>query len=84
VARTRRVLLHHFSFKGPVTAAAFSPDGSYVAVAVGKLLQVRALLGWDGYSNPQLKQGRRPGIDVNVIHVQATYCGWRCMQQSVM
>jgi periodic tryptophan protein 2 len=44
VARTRRVLLHHFSFKGPVTAAAFSPDGKYVAVAVGKLLQVRTLL----------------------------------------
>jgi len=41
IARTRRVLLHHFSFKGPVSAAAFSPDGRYVAVAVGRLLQVR-------------------------------------------
>jgi WD40 repeat protein len=41
IARTRRVLLHHFSFKGPVAAAAFSPDGKYVAVAVGRLLQVR-------------------------------------------
>lgn len=40
IARTRRVLLHHFSFKGSVAAAAFSPDGRYVAVAVGKLLQV--------------------------------------------
>lgn len=40
IARTRRVLLHHFSFKGPVAAAAFSPDGKYVAVAVGRLLQV--------------------------------------------
>lgn len=40
IARQRRVLLHHFSFKGPVSAAQFSPDGKYVAVAVGKLLQV--------------------------------------------
>lgn len=40
IARTRRVLLHHFSFKGPVAAAAFSPDGRFVAVAVGRLLQV--------------------------------------------
>jgi WD40 repeat protein len=42
IARQRRVLLHHFSFKGPVAAAAFSPDGRHVAVAVGRLLQVRA------------------------------------------
>jgi hypothetical protein len=40
IARQRRVLLHHFSFKGPVAAAAFSPDGQYVAAAVGRLLQV--------------------------------------------
>eukprot|EP00775_Hariotina_reticulata_P006700 gene6700-6923_t len=40
VARQRRVLLHHFSFKGPVAAAAFSPDGKFIAAAVGKLLQV--------------------------------------------
>ena len=40
VDRQRRVLLHHVSFKAPVRAAKFSPDGAYVAVAVGKLLQV--------------------------------------------
>lgn len=40
IARRRRVLLHHFSFKSPVTAAAFSPDGRYIAAAVGRLLQV--------------------------------------------
>ena len=33
-------LLHHFSFKGPVVAAKFSPDGRYLAVAVGRLVQV--------------------------------------------
>ena len=42
VRRRRRALLHHFSFKGPVRAAKFSPDGKYVACAVGRLLQVRA------------------------------------------
>jgi hypothetical protein len=41
VHRPRRVLLHHLSFKGPVRAARFSPDGAYIAVGVGKLLQVR-------------------------------------------
>ncbi len=39
INRRRRVLLHHFSFKGPVAAACFSPDGQYVACAVGRLLQ---------------------------------------------
>ena len=34
------MLLHHFSFKGPVRAAHFSPDGEYIACAVGKILQV--------------------------------------------
>lgn len=40
VNRRRRALLHHFSFKGAVRAAKFSPDGKYVACAVGRLLQV--------------------------------------------
>ena len=40
-ARRRRALLHHFSFKDVVRAAAFSPDGQYLAVAVGRLVQVR-------------------------------------------
>ena len=31
VNRRRRALLHHFSFKGPVRAAKWSPDGRYVA-----------------------------------------------------
>jgi periodic tryptophan protein 2 len=36
----QRALLHHFSFKDKVTAARFSPDGRYLAVALGRLLQV--------------------------------------------
>lgn len=41
VNKPRRALLHHVSFKGPVAAAQFSPDGSYVACAVGRTLQVQ-------------------------------------------
>ena len=42
VNRRRRALLHHVSFKAPVRLARFSPDGAYVAVAVGRLVQVWA------------------------------------------
>lgn len=41
INRARRALLHHFSFKGPVAVARFSPDGKYIAVGVGRLVQVR-------------------------------------------
>jgi periodic tryptophan protein 2 len=40
INRERRTLLHHFTFKQPVAAACFSPDGQYIACAVGRLLQV--------------------------------------------
>ena len=40
ISRKRQALLHHFSFKGPVAAAKFSPDGTFIAAAVGRLLQV--------------------------------------------
>lgn len=45
INRARRALLHHFSFKEAVRAAKFSPDGRYLAVAVGKVLQVRFRAG---------------------------------------
>ena len=38
--QARGALLHHFSFKGPVAVAKFSPDGRYLAVGVGRLVQV--------------------------------------------
>jgi len=38
--QARGALLHHFSFKGPVSVAKFSPDGRYLAVGVGRLVQV--------------------------------------------
>ena len=40
INRRRRTLLHHFTFKHPVAAAKFSPDGKFIACAVGRLLQV--------------------------------------------
>lgn len=40
INRRRRALLHHFSFKDRVRSAAFSPDGAFLAVAVGRLVQV--------------------------------------------
>ncbi|KAA6423408.1 MAG: WD40 repeat [Trebouxia sp. A1-2] len=40
INRKRQVLLHHFSFKGPVATANFSPDGQYIACAVQRLVQV--------------------------------------------
>ena len=36
----RRVALHRFSFKGTVTALAFSPSGRYFAVGIGRLVEV--------------------------------------------
>lgn len=40
INRKRQVLLHHFSFKGPVATARFSPDGQFIACAVQRLVQV--------------------------------------------
>lgn len=36
----RRLVLNHFSFKGSVTALAFSPSGRYFAVGLGRVVQV--------------------------------------------
>jgi len=35
-----RVVLHHFNFKSEVNAVAFSPCGKYLAVAIGRFIQV--------------------------------------------
>nr|BCL66081.1 nucleolar protein, component of the U3 processome [Volvox africanus] len=52
INRRRNVLLHHFSFKGPVACAKFSPDGRYLAVGVGKLVQVWLSPSLDKQMNP--------------------------------
>nr|GMD32397.1 periodic tryptophan protein 2 homolog [Ipomoea batatas] len=36
----RRTVLHRITFKHPVATAKFSPDGNFIAVAAGKLLQI--------------------------------------------
>ncbi|KAK4748254.1 hypothetical protein SAY87_014840 [Trapa incisa] len=36
----RRAVLHRITFKGPVHAVVFSPDGKFIAVGVGKLVQI--------------------------------------------
>ncbi|PRT53626.1 Periodic tryptophan protein 2 [Wickerhamiella sorbophila] len=35
-----RTVLHHFNFKDPVAAVEFSPDGSHIAVASGRQIQM--------------------------------------------
>lgn len=35
----RRISIYHFSFKGPASALAFSPNGKYFVVGVGKRIQ---------------------------------------------
>ncbi|MEW5311682.1 MAG: hypothetical protein WDW38_003377 [Sanguina aurantia] len=52
INRKRRALLHHFSFKGPVSVAKFSPDGAYVAVGVGRLVQVWRAPGFEKQMSP--------------------------------
>lgn len=36
----RRLALHHFSFKAPVSALAFSPSGHHFAVGIGRFVEV--------------------------------------------
>ena len=52
INRRRRALLHHFKFKDKVRAAAFSPDGNYIAVAVGRLVQVWRRPGYEKSITP--------------------------------
>ena len=44
INKQRRTLLHRFSFKGAVAAADLSPDGRFIACAMGHLLQVGAIM----------------------------------------
>ena len=51
INKPRQALLHRFSFRGPVGAAKFSPDGRFIACGVGKILQV-------GVPSPLFCRGR--------------------------
>ena len=52
----RRIVLYHFSLKGPVTALSFSPSGTHFAVALGRKIEV-----WKTPSSP----GSRDGADAD-------------------
>lgn len=48
----RRVVLYHFSFKGEVSALAFSPSGRHFAVGIGRQIEV-----WHTPSTPDVADG---------------------------
>lgn len=48
----RRVVLYHFSFKGEVSALAFSPSGRYFAAGIGRQIEV-----WHTPSTPDVADG---------------------------
>lgn len=52
INRKHNALLHHFSFKDKVRVASFSPDGQYLAVGVGRLVQVWHRPGMSKSTNP--------------------------------
>ncbi|RQM08630.1 hypothetical protein DH86_00000342, partial [Scytalidium sp. 3C] len=47
----RRIALHRFSFKSPVSALAFSPSGQYFAVGIGRKIEV-----WHTPSTPDTNE----------------------------
>ncbi|KAH9822082.1 Periodic tryptophan protein 2 [Teratosphaeria destructans] len=52
----RRIVLYHFSLKGPVSSLVFSPTGSHFAVALGRKIEV-----WKTPSTP----GSQPDVDTD-------------------
>lgn len=74
---TRRIVLHHISFKHKVSAIAFSPCGRYFAVGVGRFVEV-----WRSPSTPDtdadgqlefapfVRQHRHAGHSDKVQHVE--------------
>lgn len=66
----RRVVLHRFAFKGAVTAMRFSPDGAFLAVALGRKMQVWRAPGLDREFSPFVHHRTYTGhfdtiVDVN-------------------
>lgn len=48
ILRRTQVLLHRWTLKGECKAASFSHDGAFIAIAVGKLLQVSSASNYRG------------------------------------
>ncbi|RMZ79778.1 hypothetical protein DV738_g3114, partial [Chaetothyriales sp. CBS 135597] len=59
----RRISIYHFSFKGPVTALAFSPSGKHFVVGIG-----RALQAWRVPSMPGASGNRELEFAPFVLH----------------
>lgn len=75
----RRIVLHHLSFKAPVAAIKFSPDGQLIAAAVGKKVEV--------WRTPGLGKEFAPFQHVHSFtgaHDQVTCLDWSPDSRSVL
>ncbi|GMH38361.1 hypothetical protein BSKO_06245 [Bryopsis sp. KO-2023] len=50
--KNRRTVLHRFRFGGKVGAAKFSPDGKYIAIGKGKILEIWKRPGLEKHASP--------------------------------
>lgn len=64
----QRLALHHFSFKGTVTAIAFSPSGRHFVVGLGRLVQV-----WETPLTPDVST--EGGLEFAPFVLHKTYAG---------
>lgn len=71
INKRRGAVLHHFSFKSPVRVARFSPDGAFLAAAVGKILEVWLTPSFEKQMNPMQLHRKYGGC-----HDDITTIGW--------
>ena len=64
----RRITLHHFSFRGPISALAFSSTGQHIAVSIGRLVEV-----WHTPKSPESAADK--GLDFAPFVRYRTYAG---------
>ncbi|MCJ1422755.1 hypothetical protein MMC29_000635 [Sticta canariensis] len=64
----RRLALYHFSFKGAVTALIFSPSSRYLAVGIGRFVQV-----WHTPSTPDINSDE--GFEFSPFVLHREYAG---------
>lgn len=63
----RKIVIHHFSFKGRVSALKFSPSGRHFAVAIGRRLQI-----WHTPSSPGADNNGEIEFAPFVLHRELT------------
>lgn len=59
----RQLALHYFSFQAAVTALAFSPSGRYLAVGIGRFVQV-----WHAPSTPDINSDEAFQFSPFILH----------------